>query len=147
MQRNSKEIELFGENLKLHERNAKDVLSFFDMVENQNITQDASGFTLSIYNAAVIVSKALHLNLKQVPAPPKFYHIRKWFEQRRILKSIEAFNERLEAKYLINNLSHLQLLSLANSVAVLEGFDTSQNGETPKKKAKQSKSPEKLVKP
>lgn len=118
-ERNSKEIELFGEKLILHERNAGEVLGYFSFAETMEQTIGAI-----VYKAASAVSKALEFNRK--PLPRRFL-----FWQRR---KVKQFNHRLTVPYLIKHLSPLQLIELEKEVVFLEGFDISRNGDEVKKK-------------
>lgn len=127
MERISTKIELFGLDLRLHVRNASDVLDMVEFVGSHNLN-----LSLSIFQAAKTVESALVQNRKSIQKAR--------FWQRKACKKANEdreFNRKLKSEYLMDNLSVKELSDLANKVYVMEGLTASENGAV-KKKANES---------
>lgn len=131
--RKSIEIELFGCNLILAERDAVDVLALNELV-NKNIAEKESykfDLAFELTYMASIVTSSLKKNIKQVPDAPEKYN---WFDKliktKRFtnyakindeIKQNTEFNAKLEKLYLLEHLSISQLNELGLKVLKLEG--------------------------
>jgi len=111
-ERKTKEIELFGRQLLLFERNASDVLSLADFSAKNPDT----GIQIVVYKAIKIIQSSLSRNLDNC----------NWFEKRKLKKL-------LSQKHLINNLSNQQIFSIAKEVLELDGLLVEENTEKKKK--------------
>lgn len=142
MVRNTKEIKLFDETLILSERTAGDVLSFSEFV--QNSTEDEKTVGLALYQAALILEAALKINRKEHPRLNKisfldkilrFLGLNKSYKQ--FLKETEDvidFNLKLDAKYILENLTQKEIFELVKEIYLLEGLDIiSKENESQKK--------------
>lgn len=116
MNLNVKTVKLFNNEKEflISERTAGDVVSFAEFSEKLENTQ-----TNSLYKAIVIIEAGLKINFSKI----KFYQLFKRLYLKRVLNQ----------KYLINNLSALQISELAKEILILEGFNFD-NTEVPKKK-------------
>jgi len=116
MNLNVKTIKLFNEKeFLISERTAGDVLTFSKFSDNL----DNSGQN-SIYRAAIMIEDALKINIKNL----KWYQIIKLIYYKRIL----------DKKYLINNLTSLQVSELTKEILILEGFKFDEKKSSNKKK-------------
>lgn len=131
MARNQKEIELFGEKLILSERLASDVLAFSEFVKNNS---DEKTVGLALYQASLIVESGLKVNKKEIPEVPKatsiWQKIIRWLgldkaykEAKKIIAETIAFNLKLLADYILNNLTQKEIFDLVKQVYELEGIN------------------------
>ena len=94
--RKTKDVEIFGNKLKLSERNAQDVLNLAEYAGSQQITP-----AMSVYISAVALSDSLKYGLK-------------WYQ--RILKKYSA-------KKLLKGLTQKEIFEFMAMILEIEGVD------------------------
>lgn len=104
--RKSKDIRLFGIDLKLYERDAIDVLEWVEMQDN--IPEGLSG---NLMNWLICIEDSLKYNRIK-----KSWKVWKW-------KNARRYNEKLSAKYLRANLTVRELADIFEAQLLLDGYE------------------------
>lgn len=135
MKRNQKEIELFGEKLILHARDAGDTFVLTDFAE-KHIKEDNRNGILVLCTA---IRDALKYNKKEFDKSFKESLIKNFLmklglfksyaKKKEEIKSIIAFNNKLTTDYIFNNLPINQLNELMIQIGELEGVKYDDNSE------------------
>jgi hypothetical protein len=144
MNRNSEEVQLFGETYTLYERSAQDVLSLSEFA----IKQNAHTLGTVIYQSAFVLEASLKPNKKEMPELYKDNVFKRFLRKFIANKKYDAYekellyrleyNSKIKSEYLLANLSQKEMFDLAKKVYLLEGIDLDAQSKTEEPTEKKS---------